>query len=534
MTREEAIETIRMCCPKVGDSQCDFESALRELIPELAESVSEDERTRRELVKFISDIKSISESGRTSWAIRSDDAKMCETFLAYLEKQKELFKSGKGLYYYDGEKTTYYSHFTIEENPYDFAMSQQEVKQKEQNGGIEECTDFTIYHPLKNGKGEYECIPYSFYGSLTSFSEDKDLIDFLRTCFYTKEECNEWIERQKEQKPISEVFGFKVGDAVRLKNGDGRKHIIKSIEEVEGIHGPNFYHVEFEDNSARDGIYPGEEYPNGYYTQMEKIEEEQKLEEEDHITPNKKFFQWIYDRLVFIHGENPDVDYMRSLKDRIKEMSSKQKSAEVDESTKRLNENWMKQYFDDYKEQKPAEYIKRNSKEGHALLAEQYDKGFWKGKAEQKPAELSEDDEDMIVDIIDIIQSDKAVAKIDPDYPASQERLAYYDKEITFLKSLLEGVKCRLKTEWSEEDDKAAYFINQFLEYHEASDPTAKSCKEWFNNRLKSLRPDSYKNCNSRWKPSEEQMRAVFDASERNDKLGSVLRNLYDDLRKLI
>ena len=85
-----------------------------------------------------------------------------------------------------------------------------------------------------------------------------------------------WLEKQKEQKPILEVFGFKVGDAVRLKDGDGRKHIIKSFEEVEGVHGPNFYHVEFEDNSARDGIYPGEEYPNGYYTQMEKFEEEQK------------------------------------------------------------------------------------------------------------------------------------------------------------------------------------------------------------------------------------------------------------------
>ena len=74
-------------------------------------------------------------------------------------------------------------------------------KQKEQNGEDEECTDFTIYHPLKNRKGEYECIPYSFYGSLTSFSEDKDLIDFLRTCFYTEEECNEWIKQQNEQKP---------------------------------------------------------------------------------------------------------------------------------------------------------------------------------------------------------------------------------------------------------------------------------------------------------------------------------------------
>lgn len=83
-----------------------------------------------------------------------------------------------------------------------------------------------------------------------------------------------WTLVEEEQKPIFEVFGFKVGDAVRLKDGDGRKHIIKSFEEIEGIHGPNFYQVEFEDNSARDGIYPGEEYPNGYYTQMEKFKKE--------------------------------------------------------------------------------------------------------------------------------------------------------------------------------------------------------------------------------------------------------------------
>ena len=123
---------------------------------------------------------------------------------------------------------------------------------------------------------------------------------FMREDFHQAKRPSEWIaylEKQKEQdkcpeycvrshcigcsiyekqKPILEVFGFKVGDAVRLKDGDGRKHIIKSFEEVEGVHGPNFYHVEFEDNSARDGIYPGEEYPNGYYTQMEKFKEEQK------------------------------------------------------------------------------------------------------------------------------------------------------------------------------------------------------------------------------------------------------------------
>lgn len=129
-------------------------------------------------------------------------------------------------------------------------------------------------------------------------SEDERIINAIisilgTTSIYSSNGCEKpemiaWLEKQKEQKPILEVFGFKVGDAVRLKDGDGRKHIIKSFEEVEGLHGPNFYHVEFEDNSARDGIYPGEEYPNGYYTQMEKFEEEQKpaewsKEDENHL-----------------------------------------------------------------------------------------------------------------------------------------------------------------------------------------------------------------------------------------------------------
>ena len=39
-----------------------------------------------------------------------------------------------------------------------------------------------------------------------------------------------------------------------------------------------------------------------------------------YITPNQKFFQWIYDRLIYVHNENPDVDYMRSLKERIEDM----------------------------------------------------------------------------------------------------------------------------------------------------------------------------------------------------------------------
>lgn len=78
MTREEAIKTIRRCCPKVGDSQCDFESALRELVPELAES--EDERIRKEIIDIVEAYRANCVYEGTH---RFDDC------LAYLEKQKE-------------------------------------------------------------------------------------------------------------------------------------------------------------------------------------------------------------------------------------------------------------------------------------------------------------------------------------------------------------------------------------------------------------------------------------------------------------
>ena len=70
---------------------------------------------------------------------------------------------------------------------------------------------------------------------------------------------------------IDKVFQFKVGDVVRLRDGDGRPHVIKMFEKITGIHGPDFYHVIFEDNTASDHIIPGKEYPGGYFTCMEKI-----------------------------------------------------------------------------------------------------------------------------------------------------------------------------------------------------------------------------------------------------------------------
>lgn len=42
--------------------------------------------------------------------------------------------------------------------------------------------------------------------------------------------------------------------------------------------------------------------------------------EHSYITTNPEFFQWIYDRLKYVYNENPNVDYMLSLKERIEDM----------------------------------------------------------------------------------------------------------------------------------------------------------------------------------------------------------------------
>ena len=45
-------------------------------------------------------------------------------------------------------------------------------------------------------------------------------------------------------------------------------------------------------------------------------------------TPNKEFFNWIYDRLVYVHGEDPDYDYMQSLRERMDDLFGDEKETE--------------------------------------------------------------------------------------------------------------------------------------------------------------------------------------------------------------
>lgn len=239
-------------------------------------------------------------------------------------------------------------------------------------------------------------------------------------------------------------------------------------------------------------------------------------------------------------------------------------------------------YLEKQKEQKPAEYIKRNSKEWYSLLAEQYDKGFWKGKAEQKPIKWNEEDENIRKQLISICDE-----WLNGGYNA---RPCLDD--VRWLKNLLENQKEPTTVEWNEEDkdyydtivrklevigDDSGLSSNQIKFLHEHC-PLHRS--EWSEedetiiegacsaleihghtklaSMLKSLRPQpkqrlilteeqekKFGHLFSRpsWRPSDEQMNYLCNAVDaairkHNESVSGyeparVLKSLYEDLKKL-
>jgi hypothetical protein len=54
--------------------------------------------------------------------------------------------------------------------------------------------DSTIYVPLANGDGKYECIPYSLAGSIMAFSHGEDLVNFMRKAFNDEKKCKAYCK----------------------------------------------------------------------------------------------------------------------------------------------------------------------------------------------------------------------------------------------------------------------------------------------------------------------------------------------------
>jgi hypothetical protein len=133
----------------------------------------------------------------------------------------------------------------------------------------------------------------------------------------------------------------------------------------------------------------------------------------------------------------------------------------------------------------------------------------------EKHAEWSEDDKRMIDTII--YDLERHGGKEDSSYSA----------EINWLKELKDRVQQQPKQEWSEEDD---YVYNEILK-RVADKKLYDHDLEYIYTCLKSLKP--------RWKPSEEQLKTLWDAivyvegCHSNYRGGRVLELLYNELKQL-
>ena len=73
--------------------------------------------------------------------------------------------------------------------------------------------DITIYYPSKNGSGIYETIPCSFVGCIGSYSHGEDVVNFIKQCYLTKEECDNACKRMNQEKELSIEIPFGAYDS---------------------------------------------------------------------------------------------------------------------------------------------------------------------------------------------------------------------------------------------------------------------------------------------------------------------------------
>ena len=158
-------------------------------------------------------------------------------------------------------------------------------------------------------------------------------------------------------------------------------------------------------------------------------------------------------------------------------------------------------------------------KAGH-LLDEETEHKFiaWLEKQkEQKPAEWSEEDEEMIKMILGDLEWERRNTTVDKD-------IRHYDKEIAFLKSLRPQSKVELSEDVKKTLDEVSHILIG-LNYKQVAEDYKQAVE-----KLLSLRPS--------WKPSEEQMsilKAVKDYVGRGSGYwGEGLGSLIEDLEKLM
>ena len=153
--------------------------------------------------------------------------------------------------------------------------------------------------------------------------------------------------------------------------------------------------------------------------------------------------------------------------------------------------------------------------------------GFVKQK-EQKPAEWSEKDEKMLDLIIEIFTVNHANGV----FGTGNRVINGFNFVSTYtIIDWLKSIRPQPKQDWSEEEqqiiDNAACTIISFSNTVETKEEEEELCE--LASKLQDLKPKPH------WKPSEEQMNALYDILHPADPVNrDAVKSLYNDLQKLL
>ena len=454
MTKEEALKIVRENYPHFGTTEpwLDLEKALATLIPELAES--DDERVRKWILEKV---QGYARSGIPC----SDEIKMADKAIAYLENQKEHQscpdapkekKLGSNFYPSDKDKN-------LDEIAQDYV------------DGVKEYNSEPTWDLVQTA------VCYGYHLSEEQFEKNR-----LAHCdAVSKEECDretdfamEIIEKEhrqptfndainygmrlhKEQKPVEYLSKRKVYDIMNKLTELSMSELIP-LESEEYI---KIHEITSDVCSLLD--YPIKQKPA-----------ERSLED-DHI------IGFVYDLLNEIEWKDnwamSKEECLRLLSNYIPQKpAEKQDYSGLNDLERAILRGFLAAGMDNV----PVTVIKETAKEC---------------LAQTKPAEWSEDDEANKTCILESLED--RIKDVDGVYYAKRLRTAQ-----NWLKSLPERFNLQPKEEWSEEDEE---IFNNIIEKAKGGHWIEVNEITWLITRFKSLRPQGSKDSlQTHWKPSEE------------------------------
>lgn len=267
---DEALERARKMLNMILDNEIlGFPDQIREIFPQLRESEEKQSMTRKEAIDKVFGMIGTAEQHEALEFLVPEVRELRESYDKQQE-DKRMLREIKRYIKEQGDKPTGLPNGTVAVAD----MITWLEKQKNTDFEIKALKDALAKQPDATGKPRINGEPISVENQAINIGDNET--EAQRAYREGKNAGRKEVFDHPEEyglEKIDNVFRFKIGDKVRLMDGDGRTHVIKAFEKVEGIHGPDFYHVVFEDDSASDHIIPDDTYPDGYFTCMKKVTE---------------------------------------------------------------------------------------------------------------------------------------------------------------------------------------------------------------------------------------------------------------------